>query len=207
VEIKDEQGFVATLTDPAQKAWYEKAIKDAGTAAVDKFKTDDAAARKAKVPAEYKFKLAQDSQLSNEDTAAFAEYAKNRGYSAEEAQQMLDLVQTRYGALTARQQELVRREIAGWKDQVKGHKTLGGEHFTKTEANIKRALDKLAPTADNAFRKLLNETGYGDHPAVVQFVNDVGQLMSEGGTLLTGGSGTETKELSFTEALYGQKSA
>src|SRR5437867_4372438 len=182
-EIKDDAGFTATLTSDAQKTYYTNVLKTnattAGDAAVTKYKTDSEAARLKGIPERYEFKFADQTPLNpSEDAAKIAEYSRSQGFNAEQAQTLVDLIQDRASALTARQLADYDRETKAWAEQVKTDKELGGLKLQETQRNLGRVMDRFAPK-DSAFRKLLDATGYGNHPEFVRFVSKIGQAMAE----------------------------
>ncbi len=205
-EIKDDASFSATLTTDAQKAYYTNALKTAGTTAVETYKTEAEAARVKSIPEKYEFKFADKTPLHpTEDAVKIADYAKSQGLTAEQGQALVDLIQDRANALTARQLADYDKDVKAWADQVKADKDIGGDKYPQTQANVKRVMDRFAPK-DSPFRKLLDDTGYGNHPLLVRFLNDVGKAMAEGGRTLES-EGVDPKELTLAEALYGKQSA
>ena len=202
-EITDDAGFTASLTSDPQKAYYTKALTTAGEAAVTKYKTDSEAARLKGIPDKYEFKFADNSPLTlTEDGVKIAEFSKKQGLTAEKGQELAAFIEERAGALTARQLADYDRETKAWAEQVKTDKELGGLKLQETQRNLGRVMDRFAPK-DSAFRKLLDATGYGNHPEFVRFVSKIGQAMAEGGRT-SESEGGEAGELTLAEALYGK---
>jgi hypothetical protein len=187
--IKDDASFQASLTNDAQKTYFTNALKTASESAVTKFKTDSEEARKKAVPEKYELKFADQSPLDpREDGEKIAAYCKAQGFSNEQAQAYLHTLEERASALTARQQATRDSQAAQWKTQVETDKDLGGEKLAETTANITRVMDRFVPK-DSAFRTFLNETGFGNHPEVVRFVNAIGKAMAEDRPSILGGGG------------------
>src|SRR5213594_4031837 len=139
-----------------QKAFFEKHLASERDAAITKFKTDDADARKKQVPEKYELKLADQSPLDpTEDREKIAAYCKQQGFSNEQAQALTDLIHDRAHRLTERQQAFLKSEAERWKTQVETDKDLGGGNFATTVKHIQRVMDRFAP-ADSEIRKLLN---------------------------------------------------
>src|SRR5438552_5222577 len=202
-EITDDAGFTASRTSHSQKAYYTKALTTAGEAAVTKYKTDSEAARLKGIPDKYEFKFADNSPLTlTEDGVKIAEFSKKQGLTAEKGQELAALIEDRASALTARQLADYDRETKAWAEQVKTDKELGGLKLQETQRNLGRVMDRFAPK-DSAFRKLLDATGYGNHPEFVRFVSKIGQAMAEGGRT-SESEGVEAGELTLAEALYGK---
>ena len=89
-------------------------------------------------------------------------------------------------------------QIQKWEAEAKADKTIGGAKF---DENVATALKGLAAVADDDFRAILNETGLGNHPAVIRTFLKVGQQIADTpvvkGTPATGAAKT------LSAALYG----
>lgn len=192
-----------------QKTFFDNHLKAVSDAAVTKFKTDDAEARKKAVPEKYEFKIADGSPLDPQgDVEKIAAYARKHGLSNEQAQELLEANHEIASAVVSRQHvdltdKAQKLEAETWSD-----KELGGEKKTVTELNIKRVMDRFAPetsTLGKEFRALMNEIPYGNDRRWVAFVNEIGKAMAEDKPLSIfggggGGGGKETKTLA--DALY-----
>lgn len=201
VEIKDDASFTASLNDQ-QKTYFANTLKTATEAAVTKFKTEAEESRKKAVPEKYELKFADQSPLDpTEDREKIAAYCKAQGFSNEQAQAFADFVQERAGRLTERQQAFLKSEADRWKTAVETDKDLGGSNFATTVKHIQRVMDRFAP-ADSEFRKLLNETGYGNHPEFVRFVTAIGKAMAEDSPSILGGGGRTGGKEFDPKALY-----
>jgi len=72
---------------------------------------------------------------------------------------------------------------------------------------VKLVMDKIAPEGSKleGFKKLVNETGYGNHPEFVRFVEAIGKLMGEDKGLGQGagaGGGNNTEAIPMEKALF-----
>lgn len=88
-------------------------------------------------------------------------------------------------------------QVSKWEAEARADKDIGGAKFDESVATAVKGLDAVA---DDAFRALLNETGLGNHPAVIRTFHKVGQQIADApvvrGTQPAGGKG-------LTAALYG----
>ncbi len=103
-----------------------------------------------------------------------AEFAKTNKVAPEAAQKLLD---AQHSAIERSQAKLVadhQERTKLWALEVRNHATLGGEKFTETMVNVKRVMD----TAQPAIRKLMDDSGFGNHPAVIEFLADLGKRMA-----------------------------
>jgi len=134
-------------------------------------KTD---APKTNAPELYEFTVHDDHvAFDDEVLGAYSTVARELDLSQAAAQKILDKV-----APVVHQQNLQRMESIreGWKSQTKSDKEFGGDKFDSNMAVAKKALDKFGSPA---LRKLLNESGMGDHPDVIRLFFKVGQAISE----------------------------
>lgn len=203
---------------PEEQAAADKAKTDADTAAQAKADSDKVAAdkvaadkvaadateaaAKAKPPEKYDLKLAAESPLDPSDIEKIAAIARTQGLSNEQAKALLVSHEAAASGILARQQQFVTDERAKWIADTKADRDLGGTNFPQTETNVKRAMDKFAP-AGSAFRKLVDETGYGNHPEFVRFVSAIGKAMAEDTPLRAGASNGEAKRKPIAEVFFG----
>ena len=135
------------------------------------------------VPENYTLTPTANSPLDTADVAAVSAYAKAQGMTQEQAAALLKhqetvgtTLRTRYDAAQESERE---SERSGWIETLKTDKTLGGEHLPETLKRVTLAMDKFTPGADHPYRKMLNETGYGDHPEYIRFVAAIGASLTE----------------------------
>lgn len=68
-------------------------------------------------------------------------------------------------------------QIAQWRQEVAQDPDLGGENLAACVARAQLALDRF--DQDKSIGRLLEETGYGNHPAVVRFFNRMADALME----------------------------
>lgn len=193
--ILDQKGDTGGGDDQATKdAAAAKAATD--QAAADKVTTDAAAAKKAaddaaKPIAYDTVKLADGSLLDKSDLEKVIAYATEKKLTPEQAADLLTQREQAATDLTARQTESFKKQIDQWASDVKSDKDLGGANFDATLADVKLAMDKFAPEG-STFRKIVNESGYGNHPEFVRFVAAIGKAMKEDKGLGNAGGGGNT---------------
>jgi len=214
-----DQGKASAEKAASDKAAAEKAAAE--KAAQDKAKADaEAAAGKGKeqtqteprkeepkttpekVPAtstDYDLKLPDGSPLSPEELAATLKEAKEAGLSKEEAEGMLETKDQTARNVIARQNQAFESTKKAWKDQTAKDPQIGGENYARNIEIASRAWDKFA---DAELKKIAEETGIGNHPAVIRAFLRIGNAMSED-RLVRGTTGPTPGKKSKEDILYG----
>lgn len=100
---------------------------------------------------------------------------------------------------------------ADWAKEAEADPDIGGKNWKSTQALAAKALDHFvgpvtAKDEDgndvpNEFRKLLNESGLGNHPAMIRAFRKIGEGLAEDGTFARSDTGVPTKK-SREEELY-----
>jgi len=124
-------------------------------------------------PETYEFKAPEGKEYDAAVLEPFAEAAREANLTQDAAQKILDRMAP---ALAARQQEQVTTVRTGWLESSRADKEFGGERLQENLSAAKRALDSYAAPE---FRKLLDDTGLGNHPEVIRMLVRVGKSMNE----------------------------
>lgn len=109
------------------------------------------------------------------------------------AQKLLDM----HVALQRQAAESWATQATGWVDAVKTDKELGGAKFDETKANAARAMTQFGSPE---LRKLLVETGLGNHPEMVRAFARIGREHADD-TLVTGHLGA-VSEMDRYKAMF-----
>jgi len=99
-----------------------------------------------------------------------------------------------------------------WAKQTMSDPELGGKNLNETRLLAAKALDHFGARSDikeidgkkvetNEFRRLLNESGLGEHPVMVRMFRNIGAAVSEDGTFVRNTSEPEVK-LTREQRLY-----
>jgi hypothetical protein len=191
-----------TLT-PEEKTWFDQQLSTASEAAVTKFKTDADEARRKAVPEKYELKFSDQTPLdSKTDAEKIAAFARQQGFTAEQAAALVKQHEELAGGVVARQQQFLTDQAAKWKTEVESDKDLGGANLPVTQANLKRVMDRFAPGDQHALREILNTTGYGNHPVWVRFVNAIGKAMAEDTSGGGNGLSRDTKTKTLAQRMF-----
>lgn len=133
-------------------------------------------------------KLSNGAQADAAEMANYKKMAKEMNLSAENAQRILDFEVER---LQAAQQQAA----AAWESQTKQKY---GDQLPTVLATAARAVQQFG---GNELRDLLDQTGLGNHPVLIEAFNKAGALLKEDKSVQPNGPAAGDK--TFTEALYG----
>lgn len=126
-------------------------------------------------PEKYEFKPVEGAMLDSEVVSAYSEAARELNLTQEAAQKMLDKVVP----VMARQQSEQHLKLrTSWVEESRADKEFGGD---KLDANLAIARKPLDMFGTPQLRKLLNESGLGDHPEVIRMLYRFGRAVSEDG--------------------------
>ncbi len=183
-----------TATQKAKEAFAES------KKAAEKAKKEaEEAAAKNKPPEKYEVKLQEENSLPPERVTKIIAFAKERGFSNEQAQEAVSLVEEAVLEHKATELETVNQlRYVEWPKQAKEDKEIGGEKFKENVEIAHRALNRYASKELN---KLLKETGMGNHVEVVRAFVHVGKEMSDDSLVL--GSQATGKEKDLASVFYG----
>lgn len=90
---------------------------------------------------------------------------------------------------------------AEWLTATKADPDIGGGKLEETLHLAAKALDHLGHAEGSDFRKLLTETGFGNHPEMVRMMRAVGEMISEDG-FVRANAGNSTTPKPLHERLY-----
>lgn len=189
----DKQADTSKTADTTQKADTTKAA-DGKAAADDSKKTTDAtgsdtankdgaAAQKPKVPDKYELKAPEGGYVDDDDLVRVAALAKAEGWTNEEAQAQLD-----------RHAKSVAAQADAWLAETKADPQYGGEKLAEAQKRARAVIDRVRPDGHprrDAFLRILDKTGYGNHIEVLSFFADLGKLAAED---TPAGGGTSPRE-------------
>lgn len=154
-------------------------------------KLDDKPADGKPAEVNYEFKLPDGVTLQGEALDELKATAKEFGLTQEQAQKIADLGAKQAQAFTNQLMEYQRTQTAEWANATKADKELGGDKLDANLGTAKKALDTFATPE---LKKLLNDSGLGNHPEVIRTFFKVGNAISEDGRLVTGNANQTNRE-------------
>lgn len=88
-----------------------------------------------------------------------------------------------------------------WQSEVAADPEIGGTNLTATITNISQLMDKFG---NDEVRAAFDETGAGDHPAIVKFLNVLGKQFSEASPAAPG-TPAAASNLAIEDRIFGTK--
>lgn len=158
-------------------------------------------APEARDAASYKITAPEGSQVSQDRLDEIAAYAAERGLSDDQAQDIVQFEADAVGRERDFQAEQMKELRSTWIESLRQDPQYGGERFTKTCEEAKRALDKFAT---KELKEHLNRTGLGDNKELIITFARIGAQFSED-TLVTGAMMPKATSKSVAELFYGSK--
>lgn len=145
-------------------------------------------------PEKYEFKAPEGKEYDSAVLESFSAAAKEANLTQDAAQKLLEKVAP---SLASRQQEQVEAIRNGWLESSKTDKEFGGE---KLQENLGVAQKALESFGTPELRKLLDDTGMGNHPDVIRFMFRAGKAISE--DTFVSGSPSNKGNLNPADILY-----
>ena len=88
-----------------------------------------------------------------------------------------DLWEARLHEHEAGQRQRWEQQVAAWREEVERDPALGGANLAASVARAQLALDRFDP--DRSIGRLLEQSGYGNHPAILRFFNRMADALME----------------------------
>ncbi len=115
------------------------------------------------VPEKYELKLSEKSQLSQANVDALSAYAKEKGMSNEQAQELLSREEQAVGGFVKGLHDNLAARQTEWVNAVKNDKEMGGDNFKEAVHYSHQFVKKFG---NEAIMKELELSGLGNHPEV-----------------------------------------
>lgn len=200
----EDTGEAKDKAEETKDAGDEPADKEPETDESDEDESDSDKAEDDKAGEEISFDdldysvYPEGAGLDAEASEAFKALAKEQGMSKETAQALLQFDADRSAKLMQSLEEAHTAEVDGWENDTRADQEIGGAKLDDTLSTAAKAIDMFGK--DTGIRELMNDTGLGNHPAVVKVFARIGKAISED-SLLTGRESEQPK--SAADVLYG----
>jgi hypothetical protein len=168
----DAQTQATTDTQQQTEGVQEQQVSD--ETAVESETSEQEAKVGAPEKSQFNAEVADAPQkLDPEVLTAFGDVAKELDLPQEDAQKVLDKVAP---VIQERQAKMLEQVRADWANESQTDEEFGGEALNENLNVAKQALDAFGT---DAFKSLLQETGFGNHPEIIRFMYRAGKAISE----------------------------
>lgn len=179
--------------NPEQQTAATSAASGTDAAAGEQAKDEGA---QAKTDAEIELKFPDGVALDTKLMDGFKATAKEIGLDSPKAQQLADLYLEHQQALAKAHEEEARAVVAQWRAEVDQDKEFGGAALQENLALAAKAIDRFG---GEELRQVLEQSGFGDHPAFVRAFIRIGKQLREDS--IAGTSAAPASQLSPEERL------
>lgn len=187
--VEPKETLLATPKEPAKEAEAPKPAKV--------------------VPEKYELKLPEHTLLSEAHLEKIATFAKEHGFSQEEAASLLKRDNLAMAEFAVNYEKSFLKGGTEWTKQMDAFeaqaiadKEIGGSiENLKASAELSRRVIQRFDTKDGALAKMVSESPIGSNPEVIRFLTKIGKAMSEDKTIWGEAKGAAPK--SHAETLYG----
>lgn len=184
----------------AVEAWQANPTPELKTAAQEAVKKAKEFQPTAKVaPEKYDLKLPEGSKLDAKHLESVTAFAKANKLSQDEAKALVErddaVSKAQYAKLDAEAKQFIESLVP----LAKADKDIGGESFDKNVQLAQRVVTKF--DTNGVFKKMLDETGYGNHPEVIRIFRNIGNAMKEDELVIAPPAPSEKK--STAQVLFG----
>lgn len=150
------------------------------------------------VPETYELEIKDGYKVSEADIAEVKALAVEAKLTKDQAQKFLDSKSQAIDKYMEKQQSDYVELTKKWISDIRSDKEMGGANLKNTELYAKRAMDEIASPA---LKKILDDTGYGNHPELVRAFARLGKRISPDVMVQAPKSPAAAK--SFEETFYG----
>lgn len=171
VAATSEAGAITdtTIVAPPPADNSSAAVPDSGAIPAQEVKPEEIK------PVVYELKLSEGSRLSQEHVAEIETLAKSKGLTNEQAQEMLAREDSLVKSHHDRQLAEHEATVESWREAAAKDKEIGGANLTQNAEFARRALGGFDTSGE--LGKLLEVSGFGNHPEVIRVLSKVGRQM------------------------------
>ena len=126
------------------------------------------------------FAVPEGITLNADLLGEFKGIAQSMGLKQEQAQQLTDLGVKLTNGLLAQQAQALEAQKTTWYNETKADAEIGGDKFDVSMAAAARAVKQFVP---DELKALFDQTGIGNHPALVKAFVKIGGMLKEDGVV------------------------
>ena len=146
-------------------------------------------------PESYELDFPEHINIPEEGRALLQEQFKSANLTNDQASTIVKM----YADEIKRVQDVHAGQSKAWAEETKSDPEIGGEHFDAMKSNVGVALRKFDPNKE--LGRVLEDSGLGNHPAVLRFIHKVGAALAED-TVARGAPGESKGPRSLADLLY-----
>lgn len=148
---------------------------------------------------EYQIFNENGEEVSAEEAAPFRDAFKEANLTSRQAKVLKAAYDKLSGGMAQQIQNQINTASKAWLGEVKADKELGGNNFTNTVVNVKKAISVYG---DDGLTNLLRESRLANNPSIVRFLNNVGKTLSEDRIVVGERSGNVADRVAEAKRLY-----
>lgn len=148
--------------------------------------------QKVELPETYEFKVPEGMEIDNNFATAMQPVLKDLALTQEQADKLVSVYTEQLNHSQEAQQQAKTLQAEEYVKTLKADKEFGGAAF---DSNVSTALSAVNKFASDDVKQVLNETGLGNHPAIVKMFHQIGTAISEDS--FSGNSQTEEPKYNY----------
>ena len=153
------------------------------------------------VPEKYSLRLPKDSVLKDAHIEKIAAYAKERGFSNEQAQELLNRESDAVSEYATEQKTTLETNRSNWLKQLQNDPDVGGD---KLSQNGELAFEAANRFFGKDFVEEIRKSGLNHHPLLFKGLVKLGQAM-QSDSFVRGGVDNSNRGKTIADRLYGKK--
>ena len=175
IEEKDSsEGILEKKAESSEDPIEDEVAQDKEDKSTDDSKPEENSENSDKT--EYTLEVSENSLLGEKSLADVKTFAEANKLTNEAAQELLSREEQLVGDFHQGQLDDHATRVEGWADEVEGDALLGGNNMEATTVNARAAVKRFGGD-EGEFAALLRDSGYGNNPTVVRFLNEIGKAM------------------------------
>lgn len=156
----------------------------------------------APVAAEPVYNLKAPEGFDQGAVARVVELSKLYGIAPDKAQKLLDDTHANQAKAKSEMDAALAKQKADWHAEILADKEIGGEQFKPTMERAQKVINEIDQKIAPGIKKLLDDSGYGDHPNVVRLFAYLGKANREDSFAIGDRSVSDSGPKSLTQLLY-----
>lgn len=147
---------------------------------------------------DYKFKIPEDSILSDKDIEDVRSFAADKKLTVDQAQDVLEQRSRAVTKFHVDQQNFYKETVKGWETELRKDKEIGGDKYNETMTLTRELIDKHA---DAKTKAEIEQSGYINHPGFVRFLHKIAKAGKNDS--FVNGNSQRTEILPTKDIMYG----